>query len=86
MKTDFQYIRMVKIADKPKTSVWEVQNKKGEYSIGIIKWNPGWRQYCFFPDNGIVFSVGCLKDVCNFINELKQHQSTEAGNDPDAEL
>lgn len=78
MRTDFKYIRMVKIADKPKTSVWEVQNKTGEYSIGIIKWNPGWRQYCFFPDNGIVFSVGCLKDICEFIEGIKRDATTPA--------
>lgn len=71
LRTEYQYIRMVKIADKPKTTVWEVRNKTGEYPIGIIKWQPGWRQYCFFPNDAIVFSVGCLKDVCDFINELK---------------
>jgi hypothetical protein len=71
MKTEYQYIRMEKIRDLPKTSVWEVQNKSGEYSIGIIKWNPGWRQYCLFPDATTVFSIGCLKDICDFINEFK---------------
>ena len=71
MKTEFKYIQMIKIADKPKTTVWEVQNKNGEYSLGIIKWNPGWRQYCYFPDNNLVFSKGCLENVCEFIKELK---------------
>lgn len=74
MKTEFQYIKMVEIAKKPKTTVWEVQNKKGEYSLGVIKWNPGWRQYCYFPDNGLVFSAGCLKDIYSFITELRSQQ------------
>ena len=72
MKTEFKYIRMVKIADKPKTSVWEVQNMKWEYSLGIIKWNPGWRQYCYYPDNELVFSAGCLRDIVSFIAELRK--------------
>lgn len=72
MKTEFKYIQMVKIADKPKTTVWEVQNKTGGYSLGIIKWNPGWRQYCYFPDNNLVFSKGCLEEICGFITELRQ--------------
>ena len=77
MKTEFQYINMVKIAEKPKTTVWEVQNKKGDYSLGIIKWNPGWRQYCYFPDDKLVFSAGCLKDICEFIIELRSKQNGE---------
>jgi hypothetical protein len=75
MKTEFQYIRMEKIRDLPKTSVWEVQNKSGEYSIGIIKWNPGWRQYCFFPDPNTVYSNGCLKDIIEFIASLQEERS-----------
>jgi hypothetical protein len=77
MKTEFQYIKMVKIANKPKTTVWEVQNKRGDYSLGIIKWNPGWRQYCYFPDDKLVFSVGCLQDICLFITELRSKQNGE---------
>lgn len=65
-----KYIRFVKVAEKPKTSVWDVINKSGEYSIGVIKWNPGWRQYCFFPEQGMVFSVGCMQDICKFIEEV----------------
>jgi len=71
MKKDFQYITIVKIRDLPKTSIYEVQNKKGDYSIGIIKWNAGWRQYCFFPDGDTVYSVGCMKDICEFIQSLR---------------
>lgn len=70
MKTEFQYIKMEKIRDLPKTTVWEVQNKSGEYSIGIIKWNPGWRQYCFFPDQDTVYSKGCLQNIIEFIESL----------------
>lgn len=66
-----KYIHFVKIEEKPKTSVWSVVNNTGDYPIGIIRWNPGWRQYCFYPETDIVFSVGCLQDICQFIKEAR---------------
>ena len=40
--------------------------------IGVIRWYPQWRQYCFFPTEGTVYSKGCLKDIANFIeNQMK---------------
>lgn len=38
--------------------------------LGEIKWNPKWRQYCFYPTNETIFSVGCLNDINNKITEL----------------
>ena len=66
-----KYIHFKKIEDKPKTSVWSCLNNSGDYQIGIVKWNPGWRQYCFFPEPDMVFSIGCMEDICKFINTLK---------------
>jgi hypothetical protein len=71
MKTDYGYIKMVKVKDLPKTSVWHVANKKSGDLIGGIHWNPGWRQYCFFPYDLTVFSAGCLNDIVSFIADLK---------------
>ena len=77
MKTDFKHIKMVKIRDLPKTYVWEAQNISGGHSIGIIKWNRGQRQYCFFPGARTIYSIGCLEDICEFIRRL--HQARAAG-------
>ena len=71
----FKYIQFVKVADKPKTSVWSCRNVNGNYEIGVVKWNPGWRQYCFFPAPGTVFSKGCMQDICEFINRLSGDSS-----------
>jgi len=79
MKTDFKYIKFVKIADKPKTTVWSCQNVKGDYGIGIVRWNPGWRQYCFFPEPEMVFSVGCMQDIIDFIQDLNKSENRSYG-------
>jgi len=73
MKTDYQYIRFAKRVELSKTSVWDCINKSGEYKLGDVKWNAGWRQYCYFPlptYNQFIYSVGCLKDIAGFIEQL----------------
>lgn len=67
-----KYIHFKKIEDKPKTSVWSCRNNSGDYQIGVVKWNPGWRQYCFFSEPDMVFSIGCMEDICKFIKTLKE--------------
>lgn len=66
-----KYIHFVKIEDKPKTAVFSCRNTSGDYEIGVVKWNPGWRQYCFFPSSDTVFSTGCMEDICKFISTIK---------------
>jgi len=71
VKTQYEYIHFTKIADRPKTSIWECSTRHGDV-LGRVKWFSGWRQYAFFPTSGIesVFSVGCLADIQAFIKEL----------------
>ena len=70
MKTEYQYIHFIKLADKPKTSVWSCRNTKSDFELGTIQWYLAWRQYCFFPTNA-VFNAGCLADIQDFIGQLK---------------
>lgn len=67
---DYKYIHFVKIEDKPKTSVYSCRNNSTDYELGVIKWYPGWRQYCFMPHGQCIFSVGCLEDINHFIKSL----------------
>lgn len=62
------------IEEKPKTNVWQVRSRHDKAIIGTIKWYANWRQYCFFPEANCVWSKGCLKDLCDFIeSEQKTH-------------
>jgi hypothetical protein len=67
-----KYIKFVKIADKPKTTVWSCRNISGDYELGQIRWYPQWRQYCFFPVENTVYSMGCMEDINQFIVELRK--------------
>ena len=70
MKTEYQFINFKVIEEKPKTKVWSCINNKSQNELGIIKWYPGWRQYCYFPTVQAVYSKGCLSDIMDFIKQI----------------
>lgn len=73
MKTKYKFIEFKLIEEKPKTSVWICYNNRGKYRLGIIRWYPLWRQYCYFTtDEEAVYSKGCLEDIIDFIKQLDQ--------------
>jgi len=72
MKTEFKYITFSLIDKKPKTFVYSCRNNRSGVELGIVKWNSHWRQYCYYSTADAVYSVGCLSDISEFINELKE--------------
>lgn len=77
MKTKYKFIHFVKIADKPKTSVWSCRTQGGsnlidhqEFELGTIEWYLPWQQYCYFPTVQDVYSVRYLEDINDFIKQL----------------
>ena len=47
-----------KLIEAPKNFVTKIWNVNGLYSgdcLGIVKWYPSWRRYCFFPKEGTVW-------------------------------
>jgi hypothetical protein len=58
--------------EKPKTKVFEVVSKCSNTRLGVIKWYPSWRHYCFFPTivEETVYSDRCLLSISQFIAEL----------------
>lgn len=59
---------------KPKTVVYAVQSKGSGDHLGIIKWFPAWRHYCFFPTTAMetVHSDRCLLAISQFITKLNE--------------
>lgn len=38
--------------------------------LGIIKWDPNWRRYCFYPETRTVFDAKCLQNITNHLNSM----------------
>jgi penicillin-binding protein-related factor A (putative recombinase) len=70
-----KYIDFELVEQKPKTSVYVIRNIHSQMIIGYIKWYAQWRQYCFFPLENAVYSVGCLKDIIDFVEQLMKERT-----------
>ena len=76
MKLDYEYIHFEELAPKPKTKVWSCKNNKSKEQLGVVKYHPGWRQYCYFPTVQAIYSAGCMDDISAFLNQVnKAHKS-----------
>jgi len=64
----YTYIEIIEQESSGKTKRFQIRNRKSGKVIGEIKWYSHWRQYCFFPLGGTVFSAGCMKDIQGFIS------------------
>ncbi len=72
-----EWLEFIEIEQKPKTKVYSVHSKCSDCSLGIIKWNPNWRHYCFFStiEFETVHSDRCLLEISEFIKKLnKEHK------------
>ena len=38
--------------------------------LGEGKWFGRWRQFCFYPVDGSIFTPGCMRDIIDFIEQL----------------
>jgi len=63
-------------AGKPKTKVFSVWSKSSDCELGIIKWHPAWRHYCFFPtiEFETIHSDRCLLEISQFISKLNEEK------------
>lgn len=53
-----------------KTVTVIINNIASGDGLGVIKWHSGWRRYCFYPSAEVVFSVGCLEEIIEYIDIL----------------
>lgn len=51
---------------------YRVSNNNDGGPLGALEYYKPWRQWCFVPSPGTVFSTDCLEDIQNFIQMLSQ--------------
>jgi hypothetical protein len=72
LKTRYKYVHFESPEEEQKHSRWMVVNNKSGALLAWLKWYSGWRQYCFYPLYGTMFSHSCLADIVNFIKQLEK--------------
>jgi hypothetical protein len=51
--------------------VWNCINNKSKEVLATISWYSPWERYVFSQEHEtVIFDVGCLKDIIDFINQL----------------
>jgi len=69
-----EYVEFILAQKKPKTNVYWVISKSDGGILGRILWDGPWRQYIFRASPNTIWSSGCLKQVCDFIDELMEER------------
>lgn len=74
-----KYLRFTKLERPPdkKTDIVTISSISGDYLLGRIAWFPRWRQYCFYPYNDTVWNKGCMENVYEVIEQLRQDKNLE---------
>ena len=74
--TESKYVDFDELIWGGKTTKAYVRTKD-ETVIGIVKWYPAWRRYCFFPDSETLYDSQCMKDISAYIDELMELRNKE---------
>ena len=70
LKTKYKWIEFIdQSISKRKTQSFYIRNTSGDI-IGVVEWHVPWRQYCFYPEDTMVFNKGCLEDINHFISQI----------------
>ena len=69
-----KYIIIMPNIPKERTLTWGVSSRSSGDFLGMIEWYAPWRQYCFSPDEGTVFSRGCMAEIMKFIEDHKNER------------
>jgi hypothetical protein len=70
----YKWITIQEVDSSPsgKTKIYEViTNDTIVPILGVIKWQPTWRKYAFFPYGDSFYEEDCLKNIVEFLEELK---------------
>lgn len=62
-------IKLIKPVDR-KTDIYNIISKRSNSSLGIVKYHPAWRCYCFSPSESTLFNATCLFNMVNFLNKI----------------
>ena len=78
----YEYIAVTRAPKDPKrkTAVFEIRNRRSGDKLGDVRWYGPWRQFCFFPLTGTVWSKGCLYNIQDLIVQaMEDRRRTKMG-------
>jgi len=67
MKTKYKFIHF-----KADGDCHYMMTNKGDKFLGTIQWYEPWKEFCLIAYVGTIWSVQCLTDIIDFIEELEK--------------
>jgi len=67
-----KYLEFQQVPFKGKTKKFKIISKKRNCFLGRIEWYSHYRQYSFAPMSFTVWNKECLKEIQEFLQELKE--------------
>lgn len=64
-----------------KTKVFNVYSNHSNDLLGIVHWRSGWRCYVISYRENIDMSVGCMKELNEFMEKLEKERKESVGNE-----
>lgn len=55
--------------------IWRIRNRGGGDELGLVTYYPRWRQWVFDPEYSTTYSAGCLREIADFLDRIKQEES-----------
>lgn len=72
MKTTYKYISFIKYSQQKGIPNYKCHNNRNGNVIGLVEWYHIFKEYCYFPITGTVYSTECLIDITHFISQLNE--------------
>jgi len=66
------YIDFLMESKSGKTNIYQVISNG--VNLGDIKWYAPWRSYAFYPAENTLYEQDCLRDIANFLGEIKNER------------
>lgn len=67
-----EYLDFVELPnERRKTRKFQICSVGHGYPLGEIKYYNHWRQYCFYPYPETIFNRTCIRDISDFILNIK---------------
>lgn len=64
-----------------KTKIIVVNSSRSGERLAAIQWYGPWRQYTLWPEPDTIWNDGCLRDVLEYMNGLKEERARRAERD-----
>lgn len=70
----FEYTGDSKSGKTKLVDVWSIDSQS---FLGEIRWYGHWRKYVFYPEYKILYDIGCMRTISDFIDKIMEDRKVK---------